>query len=67
MLWFFERRGERLKCEIRPSAQASGFELEWTQGGQVHVERSENADELARRWVELEQQWKQEGWVKLSG
>src|SRR4051812_27805378 len=55
MLWFFERDGERLQCEIRPSAHAAGFELEWKAAeGQVHVERSPTSDDLVKRWIELE-------------
>ena len=64
MLWFFERGAERLQCEIRPSTQAAGFELEWAQEGDVHVERSANPVELARKWFELEQQWRRDGWKK---
>jgi hypothetical protein len=64
MLWFFERGDERLQCEIRPSAETRGFELEWTTPqGQVHVERAVDPDELARRWSELQQQWRREGWA----
>jgi hypothetical protein len=66
MLWFFERGGQRLQCEIRPSTHAAGFELEWAQGEEVHVECSENPDELAQKWFELEQQWKRDGWIKLD-
>ena len=65
MLWFFERDGDRLQCEIRPSAHAAGFELEWkADDGPVHVESSPSPDDLAKRWIELELQWKREGWVK---
>jgi hypothetical protein len=64
MLWFFERGEQRLQCEIRPSTYAAGFELEWAQAGEVHVERSENPNELAKRWFELEERWKRDGWVK---
>ena len=28
MLWIFEREGESLQCEIRPSTFAAGVELE---------------------------------------
>jgi hypothetical protein len=66
MLWFFERAGKRLQCEIRPSRHAAGFELEWQQDGLVHVERSESPDALAQRWLELELKWKRDGWVKLD-
>jgi len=67
VLWFFERAGERLQCEIRPSTHAAGFELEWTtQDGHVNVERSETPDQLAQRWFELEQGWKRDGWKKLD-
>jgi hypothetical protein len=66
MLWFFEKDGDRLQCEIRPSTQDAGFELEWQAKGQVHVEQSEKRDTLAQRWFELELQWKRDGWIKLD-
>lgn len=67
MLWFFEKDGERLQCEIRPSAHAAGFELEIVAAdGNKTIERSDNPDELALRWMEVEQRLKREGWILQS-
>ncbi len=66
MLWFFEREGQRIQCEIRPSVESAGYELEWTEQGEVHLERSTDVSKLAERWLELEQRLKREGWKKLG-
>lgn len=50
MIWFFERRGEHLQCEIRIATNSTGCELVWTaSGGPAHVERSNDPSELVRR------------------
>ena len=65
MIWFFERPGERLQCEIRQSASGPGFELVWTTSdGRVHVELSDDASELIRRRRALEQWLILDGWVR---
>ena len=64
MLWFFERGGKRLQCEIRSSRRAAGYELGGARGEKFTPNAPENPDELAKRWFELEQQWKQDGWMK---
>ena len=68
MIWFFERPGERLQCEIRQAASGPGFELVWTSSdGRVHVELSDDATELIRRRRALEQWLKLDGWVRPGG
>ena len=65
MIWFFERPGERLQCEIRQSASGSGFELVWTTSdGRIHVEVSDDASELIRRRRALEHWLKLDGWIR---
>jgi hypothetical protein len=67
MLWFFKKGSERLQCEIRPSLNDSeSYELTWTEQNEVHVLRSADVDELAARWLELEERWKRAGWVKVD-
>ena len=67
MVWWLEKGGERRQCEIRSSPEQSDcYELTWTEQDEVHVVRSTNVDELAARWLELEQSWKRAGWVKLD-
>jgi hypothetical protein len=65
MIWFFERPGERLQCEIRLAASGRDYELVWTAGdGRVHVEVSDDPSELMRRRRALEQWLKRDGWVR---
>jgi hypothetical protein len=65
MIWFFERPGERLQCEIRQAASGSGYELVWTSSdGRIHVELSDDASELMRRRCALEHWLKLDGWIR---
>jgi hypothetical protein len=64
MIWFFERPGERLQCEIRRSFSA-GYELVWTSSdGRTHVEQSNDAEELMHRRRALENWLRLDGWVR---
>jgi diaminopimelate decarboxylase len=66
MIWFFEREGARRLCEFRLRADAPGYELEWVdQGGNVHVERSEDADHLSERLKAIEELFQRDGWRRL--
>ena len=65
MIWFFERPGERLQCEVRIAAAGTGFELVWTAGdGRIRIERFDNLDDLQRRQRALEYWLKLDGWVR---
>jgi hypothetical protein len=65
MLSFFERDGEQLRCEIRPSSHAAGFDLEVsTPDGQKRLDHADDANVLALRWLELEERLKREGWTR---
>jgi hypothetical protein len=65
MIWFFDRPGERLQCELRSSAEGEGFELVWTAtDGRTHVETSRNAEELMTRRRFLEERLRLDGWVR---
>jgi hypothetical protein len=67
MIWFFERAGVRLQCEMRPAAEGSGFELTWTTpDGQVHIERSDDEEQLTKIRRELEDRLKLEGWQRIG-
>jgi hypothetical protein len=67
MIWFFEREGLRLQCEMRAAAEGSGFELTWTTpDGQVHIERSDDEEELTKRRRELEERLKRDGWRRIG-
>jgi hypothetical protein len=68
MIWFFERPGERLQCEIRQTASGNGFELVWTSNdGRIHVEQSDDPSELLRRRRALEHWLKLDGWIRPGG
>jgi hypothetical protein len=65
MIWFFERPGERLQCEIRRAAGDQGYELVWTSSdGRSHVEISRDPAELINRRRALEVWLKLDGWVR---
>ena len=65
MIWFFERPGERLRCEIRRSVMGTDYELVWTAGdGRTLVEQSPNPEELMFRRRALEHWLKLDGWVQ---
>jgi hypothetical protein len=67
MIWFFERRGERLQCEIRRAAIGRDCELVWTASdGRMHVERADDPSELVHRRRALEHWLKLDGWVRLG-
>jgi len=64
MIWFFERPGERLRCEIRQSMTV-GYDLIWTTGdGRTHTEHSRNPEDLLHRRRALENWLKLDGWVR---
>ena len=64
MIWFFERPGERLQCEIRQAASGPGYELVWTASdGRMHIEISDDPSELIRRRRALEHWLKLDGWT----
>lgn len=65
MIWFFERPGERLQCEIRQSVAGTGYELVWVSGdGRTHVEHSVDLEALLRRRRALENWLTHDGWVR---
>lgn len=65
MIWFFERPGERLQCEIRQSAHGHFYELVWTShDGRSHIEQSHDPSELMQRRREIEQWLKLDGWIR---
>ena len=63
MIWFFERRGEHLRCEIRPQIEGDRYDLFITHpDGTESVESFADQRDLSRRTEELEQLWRAEGW-----
>jgi hypothetical protein len=65
MIWFFERPGERLQCEIRQCSSGLGYELVRTSSdGRIQVELSNDPSELIRRRRALEHWLKLDGWIR---
>ncbi|RPI49831.1 MAG: response regulator [Acidobacteria bacterium] len=67
MLWFFEKDGERLQCEIRPAADGSGIELAWTQAGETHREPFATGADAETRRLQLQEDLLHDGWVLVGG
>jgi len=67
MIWFFERKGQYVRCETR-KADDGAFELVITDAdGAERVERFQDSASMARRQVELENSLTQDGWTGPHG
>lgn len=67
MIWFFERHGVRLQCEIRRTSDGQAFELAWTTPkGEPHLERSSDPDILDARRRELQLKLEKDGWTRVG-
>ncbi len=63
MIWFFERRGEHLRCEIRTQVEGDRYDLVITHpDGTETVETFTDSRELSRRAGELEETLRRHGW-----
>ena len=63
MIWFYERRGEHLRCEIQQQIEGDNFALVVTlPDGTERVELFEDSGTLNRRSVELEKLLREKGW-----
>jgi len=63
MIWFFERRGDHLRCELRPHIEGDRYDLLITlPDGTESVETFVDQRKLSRRTEELERLWHYEGW-----
>ena len=63
MIWFFERAGSHLRCEVRTHIEGDRYELVIT--GPDGVEKLESfttSHELNRRAQALGAVWEKEGW-----
>jgi hypothetical protein len=67
MIWFFEKKGQYVRCETR-KADDGAYELVITEAdGTERVERFEESAAMARRQVELENSLTAEGWTGPHG
>jgi len=63
MIWFFEREGERLKCEISRDETGSGYRVIVLQpDGTQNVEQLDAATDLIERAVRLLRELRDDGW-----
>lgn len=63
VIWFYERNGERLSCEIRQQIEGDRFALVVTlPDGTERTEMFEDSYALNRRSLELEQMLSGKGW-----
>jgi hypothetical protein len=63
VIWFYERRGEHLKCEIRQQIEGDRFALVMTlPDGSERTEWFDDSNGLTRRSMELEKLLREKGW-----
>jgi hypothetical protein len=67
VFWWFERRGQYLRYEVR-ELPTGGYELRVVDpDGKQNVEVFANSSDLARRQAEFERQITAEGWTGPHG
>jgi hypothetical protein len=63
VIWFYERKGEHLRCEIRQQIEGDRFALVVTMpDGSERTEMFDDSGALNRRSVELEEMLRTKGW-----
>jgi hypothetical protein len=63
VIWFYQRRGEHLRCEIHEQAQGDKFALVVTlPDGTERTEYFDDSVALSERSLELEQAFREDGW-----
>jgi len=62
MVWFFEREGEKLECEIRQARRGEPFEMVIRDADRQRLERLQDPSELLRRSADLWSQLLTSGW-----
>jgi len=63
MIWFYERKGDHLRCELQLPAEGDRYNLVITgPDGTETVESFTDTDELTQRTVDLEQSLRSDGW-----
>ena len=63
MIWFYERKGEHLRCEIHQQMEGDRFALIVTlPDGTSRVEMFDDSGALNRRSLELERILRGKGW-----
>ena len=63
MLWIFECKGERMRCEIRRDGTGAGYEMVVTSpDGSQRMERFEETGALISRAFEFQRELMEAGW-----
>lgn len=63
MIWFYERKGELLRCEIHQQIEGDKFALIVTlPDGTERTEWFDDSGQLNRRSIELEKMFQEKGW-----
>lgn len=63
MIWFYERKGELLRCEIHQQIEGDKFTLIVTMpDGTERIEVFDDSSTLNKRSVELGKMFNSEGW-----
>ncbi len=67
MIWFFERKGQFVRCEARQAPDGMYELIVIDADGSERLERFENSADLQKRQVAVEQQFVSEGWTGPHG
>jgi hypothetical protein len=63
MFYFFKREGHTVTCELRPGASGAGYDIIIVEPGRpVVTEHYTSAAEVHKRWQDLQERFKGEGW-----
>jgi hypothetical protein len=64
MIWFFERDGSHVRCEVRPHIEGDRYELVITEpDGTERLASFTTSNDLNRRAQALGEAWEKEGWT----
>jgi hypothetical protein len=67
MLWLYHRAGEYLSCEVRTSLESPGYEIVIDRPALMMRECYLNQRDAERRWEQLREQLRNDGWDEFSG
>lgn len=63
VFYFFKRDAATATCELRPSASGAGFDLIIMEAGKpVVTEHYDLSADAHKRWLEVQQRFRHEGW-----
>ena len=63
MFYFFKRERDTVTCEMRPGASGSGYDIVIMEPGKdVVSEHYATSAEVHKRWLQLQERFKAEGW-----